>query len=29
MGNDIYIWELADVFETRPKYVGNYVDLWE
>ena len=29
MGNDVYIWELAEVFEKRPKYVGNDVDLWE
>ena len=29
MGNDVYIWELAWVFEKRPKYVGNDVDLWE
>ena len=29
MGNDVYIWELALVFEKRPKYVGNDVDLWE
>ena len=27
MGNDVYIWELAWVFEKRPKYVGNEVDL--
>ena len=25
--NDVYIWELAQVFEKRPKYVGNDVDL--
>ena len=29
MGNDVYIWESAEVFEKRPKYVGNDVDLWE
>ena len=29
MGNDVYIWELAKVFEKRPKYVGNDVDLWD
>ena len=29
MGNDVYIWELALVFEKRLKYVGNDVDLWE
>ena len=27
MGNDVYIWELAWVFEKRLKYVGNDVDL--
>ena len=29
MGNDVYIWELAEVFEKRLKHVGNDVDLWE
>ena len=29
MGNDVYISELASVFEKRLKYVGNDVDLWE
>ena len=29
MGIDVYIWELAWVFEKRPKYFGNDVDLWE
>ena len=29
MGNDIYMWEMASVFEKRLKYVGNDVDLWE
>ena len=29
MGNDVYILELAELFEKRPKYVGNDVDLWE
>ena len=29
MGNDVYIWELAWVFEKRQNYVGNDVDLWE
>ena len=28
-GNDVYIWEMAYLFEKRPKYVGNDVDLWE
>ena len=29
MGKDVYICELAKVFEKRLKYVGNDVDLWE
>ena len=29
MGNDVYICELAEVFQKRPKYVGNDVDLLE
>ena len=29
MGNDVYLWEMASVFEKRLKYVGNDVDLWE
>ena len=29
MGNDVYIWELSEVFEKLPKYVGKDVDLWE
>ena len=29
MGNDVYIRELAYVFEKGLKYVGNDVDLWE
>ena len=29
MGNDVYICKLAPVFEKRPKYVGNDVDLLE
>ena len=29
MGNDVYIWELAEVFEKRTKYVGNDLDLLE
>ena len=29
MGNDVYNWELAEVFEKGLKYVGNDVDLWE
>ena len=23
------MWEMAQVFQKRPKYVGNDVDLWE
>ena len=29
VGNDVYIWELAQMFEKRLKYVGNDLDLWE
>ena len=29
MGNDVYISELAGVFEKHLKYVGNDGDLWE
>ena len=29
MGNDVYMWEMASVFEERLKYVGNDVDSWE
>ena len=29
MGNDVYMWEMASVFEKRLNYVGNDVDLWE
>ena len=29
MGNGVYMWEMAEVFEKRLKYVGNDVDLWE
>ena len=29
MENDVSIWELAQVFEERLKYVGIDVDLWE
>ena len=29
IGNDAYLWELAQVFEKRLKYVGNDLDLWE
>ena len=29
MGNDVYMWEMAKVFQKRLKSVGNDVDLWE
>ena len=29
MGNDVYILEMAQVFEKRLNYVGNDLDLWE
>ena len=29
MGNDVYIWEMAQVFEKRLKYMENDLDLWE
>ena len=29
MGNDVDIWEMAQVFEKRINYVGNDLDLWE
>ena len=29
MGTDVYIWEMAQVFEKRLNYVGNVLDLWE
>ena len=29
MGNDVYIWEIAQVFKKRLNYVGNDLDLWE
>ena len=29
MGNDVYIWEMAQVFENRLNYVGNDLDVWE
>ena len=29
MGIDVYVWELAYIFEKQQKYVGNDVDLWE
>ena len=29
MENDVYMWEMAEVFQKRLIYVGNNVDLWE
>ena len=29
MLNDVCIWEMAQVFEKRVNYVGNYLDVWE
>ena len=29
MGNDVYSWKMAQVFEKRLNYVGNDLDLWE
>ena len=29
MGNDVYIWEIAQLFEKRLNYVGNDLDLRE
>ena len=29
MGNEVYIWEMAEVFENRLNYVSNDLDLWE
>ena len=29
MGNDVYMWEMARVFQKRLNYVGNDLDLWE
>ena len=29
MGNDVYIWEMAQVFEKRLNYVGNDLHLLE
>ena len=29
MGNDVYIWEMAQVPEKRINYVGNDLDLYE
>ena len=29
VGNDVYIWKMAQVFEKRLNYVVNDFDLWE
>ena len=29
VGNDVYIWEMAHIFEKRLNYVCNDLDLWE
>ena len=29
MGNDVYYWDMAQVFEKRLNYVGNDLHLWE
>ena len=29
VGNDVYIWEMAQVLVKRLNYVGNNLDLWE
>ena len=29
MGNDVHIWEMAQVFEKQLNYVGNDLDVWE
>ena len=29
MGNDVYIWEMAQEFEKHLNYVGNDLDVWE
>ena len=29
MGNDVYMWEIAEIFEKRLKYAWNDLDLWE
>ena len=29
VGNDVYIWKMAQVFEKRLNYVGNDLDVWE
>ena len=29
VGNDVYIWEMDQVFEKRLNYVGKDLDVWE
>ena len=29
MGNDVYIWQMAQVLKKRLNYIGNDLDLWE
>ena len=29
VGNDVYIWEMAKLFEIGRNYVENDLDLWE
>ena len=29
MGDDVYIWEMAQVFEKRLNSEGNDLDVWE
>ena len=29
MGNDVIIWEMAQVLEKRLNYVGNDLNVWE
>ena len=29
MENDVYSWEMVQVFYKRLKYVGNHLDQWE
>ena len=29
MGNGVYIWEMAEIFEKRLNDVGNDLDVWK
>ena len=29
LGNDLYVWEMAQVFQRRLNYMGNDLDVWE